>query len=396
MKWTSAWRYMSIEFGMPAFILRHQTQRFIFLNNLDGEKIRIRFTNRYGSAPLRLDAVTVGAAASDGTVGGVTAVTLDGQRAVELAPGQEIFSDEIPFPARAGQRLAVSIYAGEPQRAEGPCSMSSFAVAEVRFGDGDCTDGRAFVPTLPEGLSSPFVQDITPETMGLLLGFDAVQVLTGDDVKVVAAFGDSITNMGFIPDPIALRLFAAAPGKVTLVNCGISGNRLLADATFIKAMGMTITAFGPAGTGRFERDVFGLDAPDAVVTLMGINDIMHPIQLEELPAATPAEEIIAGISAIADISHRHGAKFFAATLPPAGNDDYPDWWRAAFEKERLSLNGWIRSNDVCDGFFDYDAALRDDAHPGYMRPEYHIGDGLHPNAEGGRLAAETVDIGALV
>ena len=274
--------------------------------------------------------------------------------------------------------------------------MSSFALARVSFGDGDCTDGRSFVPSLPEGISSPFLADVTPETMGMVYGFDAVQVLTRDEVKVTAAFGDSITNMGIIPDHIARRLYEAAPGGAALINCGISGNRLCADATFIKAAGMRIGAFGPAGVDRFERDVFDIDAVDAVVTLMGINDIMHPIQLEELPDATPAAEIIAGMEAIAAIARRHGAKFYAATLPPAGSDDYPEQWRAAFERERLALNDWIRSNDVCDGYFDYDAALRDDARPGYMRSGLHIGDGLHPNDEGGRLAAQTVRPDALL
>lgn len=395
MKWVSSFKYLPVDFDMQAAVMRQRTQRFTFVNNLEGEHLRLRFSNRFGHAPLRMDRVTVGMARG-GTVSHVTQVTLGGSGVIGLSPGQEVFSDEISFPVRAGERIAVSIYVGDAQPIGSVCCLSSREMADAVFGAGDFTDGGAFTPSDPEELMPLLAGEPGSDRMGFFFGFDAVQVLTGDDVKVIAAFGDSITQMAFISDSLAKRLYAAAPGRITVLNAGISGNRLVADATFIKAAGQAIRAFGPAGVTRFVHDVFELDKVDAVVTLMGINDIMHPIQLEEKSAATPAEELIRGFETIAGLTRERGARFYAATLPPAGNDDYPAWWRSAFEAQRQKLNEWIRSGGECDGYFDYDAALRDDERPGYMRGGVHIGDGLHPNAAGGALAAAAVDLDKLL
>jgi hypothetical protein len=46
----------------------------------------------------------------------VTPVTMLGREGIVLEPGQELFSDEIAFPARAGECLAVSIYLNVVER----------------------------------------------------------------------------------------------------------------------------------------------------------------------------------------------------------------------------------------------------------------------------------------
>ena len=57
-------------------------------------------------------------------------------------------------------------------------------------------------------------------------GFTGLQVYTKDTVKAIAAFGDSITHMSYVTNALSKRLFREYPGQVTLLNCGIGGNRL--------------------------------------------------------------------------------------------------------------------------------------------------------------------------
>ena len=132
-----------------------------------------------------------------------------------------------------------------------------------------------------------------------------------------------------------------------------------------------------------------------MLALIGINDIMHPMQLEELDETTPPEEIIRGYQTIAAIAHAHSAKIFGATVMPCGNDTFPESWLPAFEKTRQPLNAWIREENDYDGIFDYDAAMRDDSRPGYLLPGVDIGDGLHPNDRGGEIVASTIDLARL-
>ena len=42
---------------------------------------------------------------------------------------------------------------------------------------------------------------------------------------------------------------------------------------------------------------------------------------------------------------------------------------------------------------DFDAAVRDPAQPGRLRPAYDSGDHMHPNDAGYRAMAEAIDIG---
>ena len=167
------------------------------------------------------------------------------------------------------------------------------------------------------------------------------------------------------------------------------------DATFFKAINQIALVFGEAGVKRFERDIFELDNVDSVLALIGINDIMHPIQLEEKMETTPPEDIIKGYQTISSIAHEHGAKIYGATVMPCGNDEYPDFWLPAFEKTRLTLNKWIRDENTYDGWFDYEEAVRDKSRPSYLLPDVHIGDGLHPNDKGSELIVATVDLETL-
>lgn len=391
MKWASAFKYVSINYDAVVATVSDTTQRVCFNNNLNGERVRLRFSNRFSKQPLRLDRVSVGVE-RNGTVENATEVMLDGNGVINLAPGQETFSDEIALTIRAGERLAVSVYIGEEQGVESVRCLWSRTNTLVTFGSGDHTDGSVIRDTPLENVLPLIKDDPSPFKTMFFYGFDALQVYTTNEVKVVAAFGDSITHMSFVTNALAKRLYAAYPGEVTLINCGVGGNRLVHDATFIKAINQVVPVFGEAGVKRFEKDVFELDEVDTVLALIGINDIMHPIQLEEKPETTAPEEIIEGYRTIAGIAHENGAEIFGATVTPCGSDDYPEGWLPAFEKTRQALNEWIRDESVYDGYFDYDSAVRDDSRPGYLLSNVHIGDGLHPNDKGGELIAAAVDL----
>ncbi len=74
-----------------------QTIRSIVKPDLWGNKIRIRFSNVFGTQPLTFDSVTVGLQEYSANVvkGTMTAVTFGGQRRVTIPVGQEVFSDGV-------------------------------------------------------------------------------------------------------------------------------------------------------------------------------------------------------------------------------------------------------------------------------------------------------------
>lgn len=365
MKWASAFKYLPVNYDDRVATVQNLTQRVSFDNNLNGDRIRLRLSNRYGKIPLRIDRVTIGVMHSD-VAANTVLVTLAGNSVITLEPGQELFSDEVAFTAHAGERLAVNIYIGQEQSIENICCLWAKTNSLISFGAGDQTDGQNFDAVMPNNILPMIRDDTSPDKMMFFYGFDALQVLTDDDVRVVAAFGDSITHMSYVTNALTKRMYASYPGKVTMINSGIGGNRLVHDATYIEEVHQVVSVFGEAGIRRFEKDVFEIDSVDSVLSLIGINDIMHPIQFEGKAEATSAAEIIGGYRTIAGIAHSHGAKIYGATITPAGNSEFPASWLPAMEKSRLLLNNWIRGENDFDGYFDYDAAIRDDAKPGYL------------------------------
>lgn len=395
MKWVSVFKYLSIEYGENIAFAMDQTQRVSFESNIDGDRMRIRFTNRYGRNDLIIERATIGKEKSP-YITDVENITFGGKQGVVLAPGGELFCDEINYDVWAGDRLVVSIYFKGRQDIDSICCFWADGGARVQWLLGDVTNGLD-ADRAPVAVIAPYIKDDPNfHMMRMFTGFDAVQVMASDDIRTVAAFGDSITHMSFYTNALQRRLYDGFFGRVSFINSGIGGNRLVDDATFVPEAGKRLIFFGEAGVKRFERDVFELDEVDAVMVLIGINDIMHPVQLEGKRTGTSAEEIIEGYRKIIDCAHENGAEVFFGTITPCGNGDYPWEWLPIFEKIRGEVNDWIRKGESIDGFFDFDREVADPAKPGYMLSTCNIGDGLHPNSRGGKKMADCVDIKTVI
>jgi lysophospholipase L1-like esterase len=199
----------------------------------------------------------------------------------------------------------------------------------------------------------------------------------------IVALGDSITDgtastidtNNRWPDHLARRLSAAGV-RMSVLNAGIGGNRVLAEGN------------GPSALARFERDVLAQPGVTTVIVLEGINDIG---QARRSPAPSAAD-LIAGHKQLIERAHARGLRIFGATLTPFEGANY---WTPEGEAKRQALNDWIRTGKDYDGVFDFDAAVRDPAQPTKTQERYDSGDHLHLNAAGYQAVAATVDIGAL-
>ena len=390
MKWVSAFSYLPVNYSVPLASVADQTQRVTFDNNLNGNKIRIRFSNRYSSKPLTLWCVSVGTY-KDGKVCNINRLSLRGNPVIELKPGEECWSDTLEYPVTAGDKIAISTYVRERQEIESICIFWSKEGANVSLSEsGNYTSGESFADYPAEEIYQVVREDANKGMV--FYGFTGLQVLTDDSVKTITAFGDSITHMSYMTNALHKRLYTAYQGQVTLLNRGIGGNRVLHDASYVDFIPGNGSCFGTAGIMRFEQDVFGEEHTDVVLVLEGINDIMHPIQFGHPEEQITPAELVEGYKHYIEIAHKHLAKIFGATITPCGNEEYPGSWLSTFEQIRLETNKRIRDGIGYDGYFDYDEAVRDESRPAYMKKEYHIGDGLHPNDIGGAVMAKQVDL----
>lgn len=291
-----------------------RTLRLVVHSGAGGPRARIRIANTFAATPVEVGAASIAVrgagAAADGAP--VPLTFGKGRTGTRIAAGAEAFSDPVGFTVPADADLLVSIHlpgtvTAAPVHQEA-AQLSYLSAA----GSGDRT-ADAGDAAYPETISSwPF--------------------LTGVDVEggpgSVVALGDSITdgvkstsgtNRRW-PDVLARRFQAQhALPRYGVLNQGISANRIVTDR--YQGDGVSTDTGGVSAQHRLERDVLAQPSARTVVVFEGINDVRW---------GTSADEVIAGLRALARRAHERGLRVVVATVAPCeATPTAPRPWRPA-------------------------------------------------------------------
>jgi len=359
----------------------NQTIRQIVRIAAGGDRLRIRFTNEYGTKPLLIGSARVALTDAAGAVqaGTEKVVLFAGKPGALIPAGSRLVSDPVELPVKALASLSISVYFPEDT---GPCTCHSTAMQTGYVsGGGDFT------------LQGTKPQD-TIQARAFMSG---VEVQTATQAKAIVAFGDSITDgLGSTPDAnrrwpdrLAERLAARGGGHAWgVVNMGISGNRILNDNA------------GQSALARFDRDVLSVPGAAYAIVFEGVNDLgtsfgnfTGPLA-ESFKSMMPAhkataEALIAGYRQLIARAHSKGLKIFAATITPYEGSAY---YSPEGEAQRQAVNAWIRSAGAFDGVLDFDAVWRDPARPTQIKDGLHAGDHLHGSDAGYDALASSIDL----
>lgn len=359
-----------------------RTLRLVVESNVSARALRIRFSNACGEDMLPVGATSLALCNKEGELYPDTLipVTVAGGLAFELMPGEEIYSDLVEFPLSPGDFLALNLYYPTSERV---ISGNWMGQGSHRSRPGNYS---ADLSLAAPGLVSRFARTvITSDITVQITSVAEITAYSPAPGRVVACFGDSITQQSNWTAPFEKRLHHKYPGKISLCNLGISGNRLLHDAC-----GLFGKQEGLSGLSRFDRDVLSLSGLTHCIIALGTNDIGLPgsNNVPESEMIT-VEEYITGLTVLADKLHARGCKAYIATLTPRVLNKPFDLHR---EEMRHEMNGWIRSNSVFDAVLDFDRVLaREDGEFG-MQEGCALPDGLHPSAFGGILMAKSIDL----
>ncbi len=378
-RWIGTWT-ASPQTGEPPFVLPvpaqfdNQTVRQIIRTSIGGSTIRIRLSNEYGSAPLKIGAASVARQSSGAGIvaGTLRPLTFSGQSSITIPAGAPVLSDPVDLNVPALGNLSVSIFLpnATPTKTYHDLGLSTTYIS----GAGNFTAADV-MPSSATALSWYFLSGAT--------------VVGSKKNTAVVTIGDSITD-GYAstpdtnrrwPNVLAARLQARNEFKhVAVLNHGISGNRTLFDL------------IGPNALARFDRDV--LNAPGArfVILLEGINNIGIPGIFGKPAEVVTADEIIAGHKQLIARAHERGLKIYGGTLTPFEGTTFPGYFTPAGEVKRLAVNNWIRSSGAFDAVIDFDKIIRDPANPARMLPAFDSGDHLHPNDTGYAAMANGIDL----
>jgi lysophospholipase L1-like esterase len=354
-----------------------------------GSTIRLHLSNRFGSGPVTFTHTTVGKQSSGATLAGTpTRLTFGGKPSITVAAGQDVVSDPVAFRFDAFQTLAESVYVA----GDAGLATEHYTARQASYftpdGAGDHTGDSAGTAFALNNSTRPFV--------------DAIDVLAPTSTGAVVALGDSITDgyqgqppagvpanpQGYNenrrwPDDLARRLIAAHI-PLSVLNAGISGNRVLLDGT----AGGGPDVYGPAALSRLAPDVLEQAETTTVIWLEGINDI------GQTPTPTVAQLVNGYKQGIARL-HAAGLRVLMGTLTPAGGDLQGNYGTAQGEAMREQVNQWIRTQTLSDGVIDFDKAVRDPSDPSRINPTYDGGDHLHFNPTGYQTMAGAVNLALL-
>jgi len=376
-KWVGSWA-TSQQLPEPRNMLSgddvsDSTLRQVVRLSAGGKRIRIVFSNAFGTAPMRIDAARVAVsenvASSRIKANTDHVITFFGGNDVTIPAGADYVSDAVEFPVAALTSLTISFHVPDTvqQQTGHPGSRATSYIARGnRVADAELADAKKI---------EHWYQ------------LAAVQIETDLNASAIVTLGDSITDGHGAttngndrwPDLLAARLQSSSKTQhVSVLNHGIGGNRLLLDG------------LGPNALARFDRDVIAQPGVKWVIVLEGINDLGTLTREAPMSAdkhAALVKSMIAAYQQIVIRAHAHGIKVIGATILPDGGSSYyhPD---AANEADRNAVNEWIRTPGNVDAVVDLDLVTRDPQHPARLLPAYDSGDGLHPSPVGFKAMAE--------
>lgn len=351
---------------IPA-ITGHQTLRQTLRVSLGGQKLRLLFSNRYGTQPLVLGESYVSVPELFSTV----PVTFNGQISTTIPAGDILYSDDILLHIPPLSVINLRVFLPE-------------AVTVNTFH----WDARHF-SLLEPGNQARREESTGGQTISSRLLIESVQVQPGAADSTLVVIGDSMVDgngvemdtYGRWTDFLAERFIAE---NIAVVNAGQSGSRLLKDGIGISTL------------SRFERDVLHQPGVSACIVQVGLNDIgLAGTVLDPQSPVPAAAVLINAYRQLLTMAREKNIHITAVTLVPLQSCDkysIENFYQPEKEAVRQEINHWIRTGGEFDAVIDSDLLVRDPACPGQLSAQYDSGDHLHLNHKGHQLVAQSVPL----
>jgi lysophospholipase L1-like esterase len=363
-RWVGTWA-ASPQLTEPANMppepgLGDTTLRQVVHVSIGGRRLRVRFSNAFGTRPLRIHSAQVARSAGGPAIKpeGGKRLTFGGQTSTTIPVGAPMLSDPVDFDLAALSDLAVTIHVKDSTKAitgHPGARCTSFLQRGYRVTDLD----------QPQATRTPhwyYLCGVDVEAAG------AAVAILGD--SMTDGRGSPTDGNGRWTDHLARRLQEEKEtAGIGVLNHGLGGNRLLNDG------------LGPSALARLDRDVLAQPGVRWLIVLEGINDLGT--------RSATARDLIGAYEQILTRAHARDIKVYGATIMPCEGSFY---FTPGLEAARQQVNQWVRESGRFDAVIDLDAVTRDPQRPTRLSATVDGGDHLHPGGEGYRIMGSAVDL----
>lgn len=332
---------------------------------LGGDSLRLKLSNEFGDAPLKISAVSIANSIDSCAIdpASATNVLFGNKPSLEIPVGATVISDPLALSVKNRGDVAITIvYENASEKLTGhPGSRTtSFIMEGNHLNDAN------------------FSNSVKTDHW---YSIERIDILTSVKNRAVAIIGNSITdgrgsttNMNNRwPDVFSERLLAdSATKNLSVLNMGIGGNCVV------------FGGLGPTASKRYSRDVLDQPGVKYVVIFEGVNDIGGSRDVAQTEQALKD----AYIKMINDAKAK-GLIVYGATITPFKESFY---YTPEKEQLRQNVNNWIRTCGLFDAVIDLETAICSKEDPFIMDSTLHDNDHLHPNADGHRALGNFVDI----
>ena len=360
-----------------------------------GEKLRFKFSNEHGAAPITISEATVGRTlgAGDAAVQRDTfaAITFDGNKSVSIPKGETLWSDPVSFETEALEAISVTLFF------EGTTYITSAGLSNARtfLGLGTLVGNdpsHCYNPkiTLPREINIA-ASTITYHTTPFLCQVDTSVPAGTKDVAVFIGDSTLVNDTYYY---FAEKLVKGGIKNVSVINQAVIGNKLLSDGT-----GIVGNLYGDALIDRFERDALNISGVKYIFVKIGLNDILHQFSksMGDVVPHYSTDDIISGYKDLIKRAHAKGIKIYFFTKSPWKGYERAFLgqtgdvvWNQEMQDMCDELTRWIKKNIYSDGYIDC-SPLANPADPYALCPSF-TPDGAHLTAIASVALADLIPV----
>ena len=385
--WVQVWGQAHSAFSFFYYPSCKKTYRTVIKSSVSGKQIRVELSNECAKNAVLIGALTVAKCDKNGNLTGEPKrVTVRGMEGFWLKIGQTALTDPVKLDIGVNEYFCVSIFVEKGSLRSGNL-IDNVDVITVK---GDATREKNIE-------NQRRVRDTVREIASKVLGMyfhkpvpliQSVQLLNNEDARAITVFGDSISQQGYWTNAFAERIYKEFPGKYSVINKSIMGNRILRD--FGKRF-ICKGLFGISGLNRLERDVLAYPDTEYVVFALGTNDFLQYNTIAAPKSDKPtAEEVFDAVVGISQKLASQNKKMIVFNVMNFGEcfDSRPEKeemvkkYNALLEQNKHLFHAVYNQADLC---------VNPDK-PNCSKLEYLGGDKLHPNKQGGKLVADNINL----